>query len=206
MTSAGYSKMDNVKNSVNGATARRYVLPLTIPSTAEVGDNIITLPGSKAKAVVRAIGTENIIDLTPQDLSEGWIELPRMNYKLNGQKYNFAYGLTTTKDNVVSTGLPEPDQISKIDIAKGTETKYTVERGITISEPVFIANPKGAEEDDGVLIAALLYKADHRDVKLVVINAKDMKEVGSAFFKAEGTVTATFHGQWHSKEALVQIN
>lgn len=198
--------MENEKNSVFGATARRYILPLTIPSTVQVGDNIVTLPGSRATAVVRAIGKENIIDVTPQDISEGWIELPRINYKLNGQKYNFVYGLTTTNDNVVSTGLPETDQISKMDIEKGTETKYVVGKGITISEPVFVANPKGTEEDDGVLITALLYKAEHRDVKLVVINAKDMKEIGSVFFKAEGTVTSTFHGQWHSKDARIQIN
>lgn len=198
--------MKNEKNSVYGATARRYVLPLTIPVIAKVGDNIVTLPGTKATAVVRKVNVETIIDLTPEDLSEGWIELPRINYKLNGQKYNFAYGITTTKDNVVSTGLPEPNQISKIDVQKGTETKYTVEKGVVISEPIFVADPNGTEEDDGVLLTALLYESDYRAVKLVVVNAKDMKEMGSVFFKADGCVTSTFHGQWHAKGAHVQIN
>ena len=66
-----------------------------------------------------------------------------------------------------------------------------------VSEPVFVADPTASnpEEDDGVVLTAVLYK-DPKDVSLVILNAKDMKEISTVKFKAEGSVTGTFHGLW----------
>lgn len=47
------------------------------------------------------------------------------------------------------------------------------------SEPVFVANPQGTCEDDGVLLTMAL-DANRKQSVLVVIDAKNMKEIARA--------------------------
>jgi carotenoid cleavage dioxygenase-like enzyme len=70
-----------------------------------------------------------------------------------------------------------------------------------LSEPVFVENPtkqNDNKEDDGVLLTTLFHD-DPTDVSLIIINASDMTEVCEISFKAEGTVTSTFHGIFNFK-------
>jgi len=67
------------------------------------------------------------------------------------------------------------------------------------SEPIFVADPTkpNAEEDDGVILSTYLVQADPQTVYLLVLNAKDLKEISKVQFRAEGAVTGTFHGIWN---------
>jgi hypothetical protein len=41
-------------------------------------------------------GTKSTVDLVFQNLSKDWFELPRINYKYNGKKYKYTYGIGST--------------------------------------------------------------------------------------------------------------
>ena len=47
------------------------------------------------------------------------------------------------------------------------------------SEPIFVARPGARTEDDGVLLTMAL-DAEHRHSSLIIIDAKNMKELARA--------------------------
>ncbi|CAL8110499.1 unnamed protein product [Orchesella dallaii] len=177
------------------ASARRYVLPLNVESE-KPGENLVKLKATTATASLRNGEKNPIIDLTPQDLSESMIELPRINYKYNGQNYKYLYGLgDTAPTNTYKFGM---NVVTKIDIETGKKIEWVVEEGTMASEPVFVPDTTkvNPEEDDGVILTALLPCDKPTSVSLLVLNAKTMKEIARAEFAAEGAITGTFHGQW----------
>jgi len=186
------------KHMLTGTSARRYVLPLTKPEKIEDDNqNLVTLENTKAQATIRK-NDDKIIDLTPEILYPEWFEFPRINYKYNGKKHKYIYGATSSKERSNVSVFPEPDNLTKLDTTKTGKNMFWHEAGIIASEPVFVPNPtiENPEEDDGVLLAALLYEKDQFKTTLLVLDAKDMKELGRVEFKANGPVPTTFHGQW----------
>ncbi|ODM91952.1 Beta,beta-carotene 15,15'-monooxygenase [Orchesella cincta] len=176
------------------SSARRYVLPLNVES-AKPGENLVKLKGATATASLRAGEKKSTIDLTPQHFSE-MLELPRINYKYNGQNYTYIYGIGQTAPS--TTYKFEMNVVTKIDVVTGKKIDWVPEEGTMASEPVFVPDPTKAnpEEDDGVILTALLPTDKPTNVSLLVLDAKTMKEVARAEFSAEGAVTGTFHGQW----------
>lgn len=62
----------------------------------------------------------------------------------------------------------------------------------TPGEPLFIPNPEGTEEDDGILLCVVL---DGRKKKsyMLALDARNMKEVARA--EMEGVMSFGFHGK-----------
>jgi carotenoid cleavage dioxygenase-like enzyme len=119
-------------------------------------------------------------------VSEMPIELPRINYaKNNGKAYQFVYGVGLSRDAVF-------DRLVKIDAQSGVSTVWQ-EPGALAGEPVFIANPEGAEEDDGVLLSLVLDGESERSM-LLVLDARDMTEMGRA--EISRPVPPGFHGNF----------
>ena len=65
------------------------------------------------------------------------------------------------------------------------------ESGGFASEPVFVKAPHGKEEDDGVVLSCVINPSD-QTTSLVVLDAKEFKELGRAVI--EGVTPATLHG------------
>ena len=67
-----------------------------------------------------------------------------------------------------------------------------------VSEPVFVQNTSldHPVEDDGVILATLLHENEPTKTSLLILDAKNMVEVGRVDFQSEGTVPTSFHGQW----------
>ncbi len=67
-----------------------------------------------------------------------------------------------------------------------------------VSEPVFVPNKTldNPAEDDGVILVALLHVDEPQKTTLLILDAKDLKELAQVEFKTEGAVPTTFHGQW----------
>ena len=79
------------------------------------------------------------------------------------------------------------------------ETKEYVlweEPGGFVSEPIFVKNPEGKEEDDGVVLASVINVNDQTS-SLLVLDAREFKELGRAVVK--GITPATFHGIFQRK-------
>ncbi|CAG0886907.1 unnamed protein product [Cyprideis torosa] len=168
------------QNDIPRAHCRRYSLPIPDSSTDE------------HKQVKLGFGRK---------LGESNLELPRINYSRNGKQYRFVYGVST---DTIKTNEEEGEKeyfvtkLVKVDVESGEEA-FFVEPNCDLSEPVFVANPEGKEEDDGVILSAIMDHYEERRTGIVILNAADMSEIGRASFQTEDSVTMTFHGMFFDK-------
>lgn len=90
-------------------------------------------------------------------------------------------------------------QLYKVNVETNEKLNWKPDDNSIISEPVFVANPNtdSDDEDDGVVLSVLLPLEKPRFAVLVVLNAKDLTELGRADIEADGTVTGTLHGIWN---------
>ncbi|OBT71104.1 hypothetical protein VF21_09515 [Pseudogymnoascus sp. 05NY08] len=121
------------------------------------------------------------------DFKSGNIELPRFNQAYHGKPYRYAYGIHIKERGFFT------DSLIKVDTHTRRTTIWKPRTPHLPSEPVFVANPKGTCEDDGVLLTMAL-EANRKQSVLVVIDAKSMKEIA----RAEMPLVAGFgfHGIW----------
>lgn len=100
------------------------------------------------------------------------LELPRINYRLNGMPYRFVYG----------TGPHERghflNQLVKLD-TKLKEKKTWYEPDCYTSEPVFVQRPGAKDEDDGVILSNVVGTRGQKSF-LVVLDASSFEELARA--------------------------
>ncbi|XP_071519059.1 LOW QUALITY PROTEIN: carotenoid-cleaving dioxygenase, mitochondrial-like [Panulirus ornatus] len=169
-------------NKALQSVPRRFVLPLDVKQ-APVDKNLVTLSDTECTANKLKDGS---IYCEPEDLSSCHMEMPRINYRLNGKKYRYFYGI------VSAWGL-NCGSLCKVD----TETKETQlwhGPGFQVSEPIFVERPGATEEDDGVVLASLINEKEEKEVRLVVLDAKTFQQLALVIFKTHGIVTKEFHG------------
>lgn len=112
------------------------------------------------------------------------MELPTLNGKYIMKPHRYTYGIV---DRGLSTFI---DGLVKFD----SETKshvYWEKHGHSPGEPIFVANPNGEGEDDGVLLSVVL-SGDSGKSYLLCLDARDMSEMGKA--QVDGVVGFGFHG------------
>jgi carotenoid cleavage dioxygenase-like enzyme len=81
----------------------------------------------------------------------------------------------------------------KFEPEKGTIAGVFRRESVYVSEPAFIANPKGSSEDDGVLLSQV-YDGNRQETALLVIDAKTMKVLAEAWTGNRSPMD--FHGGW----------
>ena len=166
--------MCNLRKGLKGVTystpmLRRYKIPIpSIPS----GD---TEPESLPKLRPNASDFEVIHD---------GFELPRINYAYNGKKYKFAYGMQFTDKNYFLESLGKVNVETK-------EAETWREEHCYPSEPVFIAAPNATEEDDGMVLSAVVGVLGKPSF-LLFLDGKTFKEVARAVVPHR--LALTFHG------------
>lgn len=112
------------------------------------------------------------------------VELGTINPSYLTCRHKYTYGVT---DRLKSSFM---DGIAKFDNTTQTSIFWECE-GHTPGEPIFIADPAGKAEDDGVLLTVVLDGFVERSY-LLVLDAKDLKELGRA--EVPGPVAFGFHG------------
>lgn len=127
-----------------------------------------------------------------EDLCTKMFELPQIDYeRRNGRPYRYVYGAAVDTD---TGGEPADflDQVIKVDVESG-ETRLWQEPGSYPGEAVFVPDPAGSAEDDGVLLSVVL---DARAVNsyLLVLDARDLSELGRA--RVPHHIPFGFHGQY----------
>jgi torulene dioxygenase len=88
------------------------------------------------------------------------------------------------------------DGIAKFDNVTLTSIFWEQE-GHTPGEPIFVADPEGEAEDDGVLLTVVLDGYVERSYMLV-LDARTLKEVGRA--EMSGPMSFAFHGAYKRLE------
>ncbi len=112
------------------------------------------------------------------------VELPTLNFKKLTRPYRYIYGVA---DTGASTFF---DSISKYDTHTHEHLSWQY-HGQTPGESIFVADPEGKEEDDGVLLSVVLDGTQGKSY-LLVLDARTLQEVGRA--SMESVVAFGFHG------------
>ncbi|KAI9783060.1 MAG: hypothetical protein M1839_004229 [Geoglossum umbratile] len=105
----------------------------------------------------------------PKDKS---VELPTINPKFMMKAHRYIYGVV---DRGLSTFI---DGLHKYDTETHSVLTWEL-HGHNPGEPIFVLDPLGKDEDDGVLLSVVLDGHTGKSY-LLVLNAKDMLEVGRA--------------------------
>lgn len=112
-------------------------------------------------------------------------ELPTMNPKLVTQKHRYIYTVTFRGESTLVDGILKFD-------CDTHETRLWARHGHTPSEAIFVADPDGESEDDGVLLSVVLDGIKGTSY-LLCLDARNLEELGRASMK--GAVGFGFHGQ-----------
>lgn len=106
-------------------------------------------------------------------------------------------GAKPTGNHALFTCLLKIDTLKLSDSSENNNKQackyYWPENGGIPAEPVFVKNPTGIDEDDGVIISVVLDKKSEESY-MVVLDAKTMQETYRAYI---GTVmNFNFHGDF----------
>lgn len=129
------------------------------------------------------------------------MELPSINPAYAWKKYRYAYAISISGDprSVVADQLLKIDvehlQISSQNAAHDGSSKFWKEDMCVPGEPIFVPNPDGTDEDDGVVLSVVLDGKSKRSM-LLVLDARDMKELARA--EMTSTFPLGFHGTFYS--------
>ncbi|KAG0633118.1 carotenoid oxygenase [Tuber brumale] len=113
------------------------------------------------------------------------MELPTMNPGFVTLPHRFTYGLLNRVKSTLLDGIVKFDSITR------TSLVWEV-HGHTPGECIFVPDPQGTEEDDGVLLSVVLDGFAKKSYLLVLL-AKDLVEVARA--ELDTAVSFGFHGR-----------
>ena len=168
------AKWSDASNDAARPTYRRYRLA-KIPTTA------ITKP-LKAQCEYKSP-----IKDTP--------ELPVVAPSVVARKHRYIYGINDTGKSSFA------DSLIKYDVETHTAKRWS-RHGHTPGEAIFVPDPNGNEEDDGVLLTVVLDGFEGRSY-LLCLDAKDFAEIARAH--TNGVVGVAFHGLYvgaHQKQSI----
>lgn len=112
------------------------------------------------------------------------MDLPTINPAYLTRRHRFTYGASDRGKSSFMDGLVKFDNKTQTAI-------FWEQDAHTPGEPIFVADPEGKEEDDGVLLTVVL--DGHAGTSyLLVLDAKDLRERGRA--EMDGPMAFGFHG------------
>ncbi|XP_045768132.1 carotenoid isomerooxygenase-like [Maniola jurtina] len=152
---------------------------------------------SRPKRIIIPLDAPPMSKVEAKLLADIGIEAPRINYEFNGRPYKYCYGIGSDVD----TGY------SGILIKVNTETgKFIIwhEPHTYPSEPIFIPHPDAKDEDDGVVLSAVLWGKDDHKVTLLVLNAKNLEEIARVDFVTPSQAPRCFHGWYLPDQSSVK--
>ena len=128
------------------------------------------------------------IFVKPELLCDLGCETPRLNYdSYLGREYRYFYAISSDVD------LDNPGTIIKVDVLKKTR-KTWCEKNVYPSEPIFVPDPNGKNEDDGVILSAIVWSTKEAQVGLLILDGATLTEIGRANFDTPGPVPKCLHG------------
>ena len=157
-----------------------------------VGDNAYRARAQLMRWKLPAIGTTTVPAISPLKKvervftvpSNETVELPTFNPEFATKPSRYMYGVS---DEGHSTFL---DGLIKYDTETRTAKKWRV-HAHSPGEAIFLPDPAGEEEDDGILLSVVLDGTKGKSY-LLVLDAKSFEEVGRA--EMESVVSFGFHG------------
>jgi len=143
---------------------------------ANIPDKLEPAPGK-----VPEPGTAVQVFAAPRDVSP---ELPTINPHYVTKPHRYVYGVTDRGSSTFFDGLAKFDNHTQTSL-------FWQEQAQTAGEAIFVRDPAGREEDDGMLLSVVLDGYRGKSY-LLCLDARDMKEVGRA--EVDAVVGFGFHG------------
>lgn len=128
-----------------------------------------------------------------EHLGDAGFEFPAIAYRrASGQPYRYAYGAAEGPQ-----GDGWPSSIVKVDLDTGASRSFS--DGVHVfGEPLFVARPGGAAEDDGVLLTV----GSARDAEAAVLDVLDARTLELlAAASVPSAIPLGFHGSFVPREA-----
>lgn len=144
-----------------------------------------TLADIAGAAEAFAADSKRVVPAVVKTLADVDLELPRISPLRKMRAHRYVYGVSSHNKMLFNS-------LVKADVEKASSVHWTPEEGFC-GEPIFVPNPDGADEDEGVLLSVVLDAKDERSY-MVVLDAQTMKEVGRA--TVPQAVPLGFHGQF----------
>ncbi|KAI8142733.1 carotene dioxygenase [Fennellomyces sp. T-0311] len=144
------------------------------------------------------------------------VELPRFSQRYNLKKYRYLYGVCESRyapsyasgavvNGLIKVDLDNPYHGPNTDHA--STAKIWDRPGCSCSEPIFVANPDGTEEDDGVVLSVVNAKTEQGEEMffMLILDAHTMRELGRSTMGAFNALT--LHGSFVDSRGIgVAIN
>ncbi|XP_076183038.1 neither inactivation nor afterpotential B isoform X2 [Ptiloglossa arizonensis] len=141
----------------------------------------------RRKATAHRLPDGNIF-VKPELLCDLGCETPRLSYECYlGREYRYFYAISSDVD------LDNPGTIIKVDVLKKTRRTWC-EKNVYPSEPIFVPNPNGKKEDDGVVLSAIVWSEKETQVGLLILDSVTLTEISRATFETPGSVPKCLHG------------
>jgi carotenoid cleavage dioxygenase-like enzyme len=131
----------------------------------------------------------------PEPLAPGAVgmEFPTIRYDdLNGKPYRYAYGCW-----MVSDKSDNFDSLIKVDVQTGNYTYWHID-GHYPGEPIFVPDPNGSAEDDGVVMTNVL-DIHRKETYVLLLDARTMKELARAG-PTPHFIPHGYHGRYFDKQ------
>ncbi|KAJ5328047.1 hypothetical protein N7452_008437 [Penicillium brevicompactum] len=112
-------------------------------------------------------------------------ELPTLNPNKGTSKHRYVYAVTFRGESTLIDGIMKLDCDTQ-------EVRLWAFHGHSPGEAIFVADPEGSNEDDGVLLSVVLDGICGKSY-LLCLDARDLSELGRA--SVDGVVGFGFHGQ-----------
>ncbi|ORY16449.1 beta,beta-carotene 9',10'-dioxygenase [Clohesyomyces aquaticus] len=122
-----------------------------------------------------------LVYLAPKEISS---ELPTINPAYLTRPHRYTYGTLDRLKSSFMDGLGKFDNETQTTLVWETDAQ-------TPGEPIFVVNPNGQAEDDGVILSVILDGLSGKSY-LLCLDAKSFQELGRA--EMEGPLSFGFHG------------
>uniref|UniRef100_A0A182Q6V3 Uncharacterized protein n=1 Tax=Anopheles farauti TaxID=69004 RepID=A0A182Q6V3_9DIPT len=164
----------------------------TAKDSGLVLQNLVRIEDSKATAYVMPNRT---IFCKPELLCDLGCETPRIYYERHlGRPYRYFYAISSDVD------ASNPGTLIKVDVVAKSKLTWC-EENVYPSEPIFVPAPDPQSEDDGVVLAAMVWgREEENRAGLLVLDAKTFTELGRCEFETPGPVPKCLHG-WFQPSA-----
>ncbi|MGE0665615.1 MAG: carotenoid oxygenase family protein [Sphingomonadales bacterium] len=164
---------------------------LTIIDVARHGrmfDTDVNGPGESTPVLVRWTLDRRTGRLSETGLDDRGNEFPRINGRLGGQAYRYAYTAHWGKRVAAGPAM-------KHDVARGTTEVHDFGAGRMTLEPVFVRKPGATAEDEG-WIMSYVWDAGSGLTDVVILDAQDFAGEPVATIHLPVRVPFGFHGGW----------
>lgn len=152
-------------------------------------------PGPKRLELHRIVIDTEANTVQDQRLDDRPCEFGRINEAYLGRKARYGYvGLRDPRPGETpQAGAFE--SIARYDLQTGKKRVHRLPPGVTVGEPVFVADPRGKAEEDGFLFT-FTHDANSDEGGFLILDARDLGAQPVASIRLPRRVPAGLHGNW----------